>query len=238
MAGKSQLEPAAGPGKQTAPKETASKISAPNESGTPARDPAGKPAAGSAEVTAQTMTSPMLRAMSNPLRRRIIAVLAAQDYARATDLAEQLGVAANKLSYHLRTLADAGMIQEAPQYARDNRDRVWQAAGESYRIGNPEDPVDPSEEYSLNAYLSQMELDQHAALSRVLAWAPDFATGRDAETKAELAVGTLRLSVQDAEELFRQVEGVLKNARQLHRAPGEPGVKIWDYTFMAVREDL
>ena len=39
-----------------------------------------------------------------------------------------------------------------------------------------------SEEYSLNAYLSQMEPDQNAALSRVLAWAPDFATGRDAES--------------------------------------------------------
>lgn len=243
MAGKSRLEAAAGPGKQSAPKQSAPKKSAPKRSarkepGSPEGKPARVPAAGGAEVTGQTMTSPMLKAMSNPLRRRIIAVLAAQDYARATDLAAQLGVAANKLSYHLRTLADAGMIQEAPQYARDNRDRVWQAAGESYRIGSPEDPVDPAEEYSLNAYLSQMELDQHAALSRVLAWAPDFATGRDAEPKAELAVGTLRLSVEDAEALFREVEGVLKNARQLHREPGEPGVKIWDYTFMAVREDL
>jgi DNA-binding transcriptional ArsR family regulator len=184
------------------------------------------------------MTSPMLKAMASPLRRRVMSVLAAQDYARATDLAEQLGVAANKLSYHLRILAGAGMIQEAPQFARDNRDRVWQAVDEAYRLGSPEDPLGDSDEYSLGAYLSQMELDQHAALSRVLAWAPEFATGRDPDPKAELAIGTLRLTPAEAKDLFQDIERVVKAARELHRDPGESHVKTWDYTFMAVREDL
>ncbi len=189
-------------------------------------------------MTGRTMTSPMLKAMASPLRRRIMAVLAAQDYARAADLSGQLGVAANTLSYHLRILADAGMIREAPQFARDNRDRVWQGADDAYRLGSPEDPLRPSEERSLHAYLTQMELDQHAALSRVLAWAPDFATGRDADPKAELAIGTLRLSAAEALELFRRIERVVTEARELHRDPAESGVKTWDYTFMAVREDL
>ncbi|WP_082000137.1 helix-turn-helix domain-containing protein [Arthrobacter sp. PAMC 25486] len=198
----------------------------------------GKQAGKQAAMTPRTMTSPMLKAMSSPLRRRVMSVLAAQDYARATDLADQLGVAANKLSYHLRILAEAGMIQEAPQFARDNRDRVWQAVDETYRLGSPEDPLGESDEYSLGAYLSQMELDQHAALSRVLAWAPDFATGRDSDPKAELAIGTLRLNASDAQDLFQEIERVVKAARKLHREPGEPDVKTWDYTFMAVREDL
>ncbi|MBP2414000.1 DNA-binding transcriptional ArsR family regulator [Arthrobacter stackebrandtii] len=186
----------------------------------------------------RTMTSPMLKAMASPLRRRIVSVLAAQDYARATDLAQQLDVPANKLSYHLRILADAGMVREAPQFARDNRDRVWQAANEVYRLGSPEDPTPDREALSLGAYLSQMELDQHAALSRVLAWVPDYATGRDAEPKAELAIGTLRLTPAEAKDLFQDIERVVEAARKLHREPGEPGVKTWDYTFMAVREDL
>lgn len=192
----------------------------------------------STAMTGRTMTSPMLKAMSSPLRRRIMSVLAAQDYARATDLAEQLGVAANKLSYHLRILADADMIQPAPQFARDNRDRVWQAANEAYRLGSPEDPLGTADEYSLGAYLSQMELDQHAALSRVLTWAPDFATGRDSEPKAELTIGTLRLNSTEASDLFREIERVVKSARALHRDPGDADVKTWEYTFMAVREDL
>lgn len=194
-------------------------------------------AAGGAGVTGRVMTSPMLKAMANPLRRRIMSVLAAQDYARAADLAEQLGVAANQLSYHLRILAGAGMVKEAPQFARDNRDRVWRAVDEVYRLGSPDAPVE-SDEYLLGAYLSQMELDQHAALSKVLAWAPEFATGRDADPKAELATGTLRLSTAEAKALFGEIERVVDAAGKLHREPGEAGVKTWEYSFMAVREDL
>jgi DNA-binding transcriptional ArsR family regulator len=208
------------------------------ERGGPAGTRTGAKAGAEPAAGARTMTSPMLKAMASPLRRRAMSVLAAQDYARATDLAEQLGVAANKLSYHLRILAGAGMIQEAPQFARDNRDRVWQAVDEAYRLGSPEDPLGDSDEYSLGAYLSQMELDQHAALSRVLAWAPEFATGRDPDPKAELAIGTLRLTPAEAKDLFQDIERVVKAARELHRDPGESHVKTWDYTFMAVREDL
>lgn len=134
--------------------------------------------------------------------------------------------------------ADAGMIQEAPQLARDKRDRVWQAVDEACRLGSPEDPLRESSEYELGAYLWQMELDQHAALSRVLAWAPDFATGLDADPKSELAIGTLRLTAGEAKDLFEEVERVVHAARKLHREPGESGVKTWEYKFMAVRDDL
>lgn len=200
--------------------------------------PLGERESAASKLHPRTMTSPMLKAMASPLRRRVMSVLGAQDFARATDLAEQLDIAANKLSYHLRILAEAGMIREAPQFARDNRDRVWQAAEDSYQLGSPEDPLAASEELSLGAYLSQMELDQHAALSKVLAWAPDYATGRDSDPKAELMVGTLRLTGGEAKELFEEIERVVTAARKRHREPGEPGVKTWEYSFMAVREDL
>lgn len=48
-----------------------------------------------------TMTTAMLKAMSNPLRREILSALNRYEYARATDLAEDLEVPANKLSFHL-----------------------------------------------------------------------------------------------------------------------------------------
>ncbi len=180
----------------------------------------------------------MLKAMTHPLRRRIMSVLAAQDYARAADLAEQLEVAANKLSYHLRILAEADLIREAPQFARDNRDRVWQSVEGSLQIGSPEEPLSAEEGLELGSYLSQMELDQRNALSKVLAWAPDFATGKDGRTKAELATGTVRLTPEEATEMFENILRVVRDAGKLHRDPGETGVQAWDYTFMALREDL
>lgn len=37
---------------------------------------------------------------------------------------------ANQVSFHLRTLAKYGLIEEAPEEARDRRDRVWRPASE------------------------------------------------------------------------------------------------------------
>lgn len=203
---------------------------------------AKKPHQSAHEIDSRVMTSPMLKAMSHPLRRRIVAVLGAQDYARATDLAEQLGVAANSLSFHLRTLAGAGIVEEAPEFARDRRDRVWRTASRAYKVGSPEVPVGPEDEAPLLAYLDQMALDQQNLIARVLGWAPEFATGRDADAKGELDVGTVRLTQGEAKGVFEEVRVVLERARLLHHATPESdaqdGVKVWDYTFMAAREDL
>lgn len=68
----------------------------------------------------------MLRALAHPLRQRIMWELAARGHARAADLAAVTGAPANSLSFHLRTLAKAGLVQESPEHARDGRDRVWQ----------------------------------------------------------------------------------------------------------------
>ncbi|GAB3614107.1 helix-turn-helix domain-containing protein [Humibacter ginsengisoli] len=70
----------------------------------------------------------MLRALAHPLRQRIIWELAARDHLRAADLARITAEPANSLSFHLRTLAKAGLIKEVPEKARDGRDRVWTMA--------------------------------------------------------------------------------------------------------------
>lgn len=70
----------------------------------------------------------MLRAFAHPVRQRILRELAVRNHARAADLAQWLGEPANALSFHLRTLAKAGLIRELPEKARDKRDRVWELA--------------------------------------------------------------------------------------------------------------
>lgn len=75
-----------------------------------------------------------LRAISHPVRQEILEQLALRQHARAADLAATLGQPANAISFHLRTLARAGLIVEAPEHARDRRDRVWRPAAESYRV--------------------------------------------------------------------------------------------------------
>jgi DNA-binding transcriptional ArsR family regulator len=67
----------------------------------------------------------VLRAITHPLRNRILSELAAQGPLRAADVAADLGIPANQASFHLRQLAKYGLVEDDPEAARDRRDRVW-----------------------------------------------------------------------------------------------------------------
>ena len=75
-----------------------------------------------------------LRAFAHPLRQRILLELATLEHARAADLARVVDQPANAVSFHLRALAKAGLITEAPEHARDRRDRVWKPVAEAYAL--------------------------------------------------------------------------------------------------------
>ena len=75
-----------------------------------------------------------LRAFAHPLRQRILLELSMLEHGRAADLARVLDQPANTISFHLRALAKAGLIVEAPELARDRRDRVWKPAADAYAL--------------------------------------------------------------------------------------------------------
>lgn len=73
----------------------------------------------------------VLRAVAHPVRNRILAELSATGPMRAADISEQIGVPANQASFHLRQLAKYQLVEEAPELARDGRDRVWRVTSPS-----------------------------------------------------------------------------------------------------------
>ena len=73
----------------------------------------------------QITDSRVLAAMAHPLRRRLLGLLKLDGPSTATVLAERTSQAVGNISYHLRTLAAAGLIEEAPELARDRRERWW-----------------------------------------------------------------------------------------------------------------
>jgi len=66
------------------------------------------------------------KAMSHPLRREMLRHLGEHGTASSTTLAEALGESTGTTSYHLRVLADAGVIEEVPGQT-NGRERWWQA---------------------------------------------------------------------------------------------------------------
>ncbi len=73
----------------------------------------------------------VLRAIAHPVRTRILGEIEAGGPARAADVARELDIPANQASFHLRQLAKYGLVEEAPDEARDRRDRVWRLTKEA-----------------------------------------------------------------------------------------------------------
>ena len=66
-----------------------------------------------------------LRALGHPTRLRILARLQLHGDSTATECAEEVGESASSCSYHLRTLARHGFVEEVP--SGDGRERLWHA---------------------------------------------------------------------------------------------------------------
>lgn len=171
------------------------------------------------------MTSPMLKALSHPMRRKILELMS--EPRRATDLARLLGEPANSVSFHLRELAKAGMITEAPEHARDKRDRVWVGAAGGYRVPTPENPLDPDEEIALRSFMDQERIDLFDLIARILAWAPEWSSGRDPRMRAELSTNLLELTEKEAMDLADEVHKLQSEYRKLGKTPSDEPRKLW-----------
>jgi|SRR5579862_280058 len=76
---------------------------------------------------APRLTSPdALRALGHPTRLRILGRLQLHGDSTATECAQEVGESPSSCSYHLRTLARHGFVEEVPTV--DGRERRWHAA--------------------------------------------------------------------------------------------------------------
>lgn len=84
-----------------------------------------------------------MKALAHPARMAVFDFLGSRrmqgrDGATATEIAEAAGMTPSAMSYHLRTLAKAGFIEEAPSRG-DARERVWRLGFSSFSIRARED---------------------------------------------------------------------------------------------------
>jgi DNA-binding transcriptional ArsR family regulator len=115
----------------------------------------------------------VLAALAHPLRRRLMDVLRVHGPSTASVLAERTGQAVANVSHHLRVLGTAELIEEAPELARDRRERWWRLVSASVRWSTSDFGADPAAAAVAGAAES-LNLDHHAGMVR--AW---FAAGDD-----------------------------------------------------------
>lgn len=142
-----------------------------------------------------------LRALAHPMRQRILMELTVRRSLRAADLADIIGEPANAISYHLRSLAKADLLVEAPELARDSRDRVW-------TLAHPEGVYVPPE---------VGDARDEAFVDQFLTWVGDLLMERvPKEPRASRGryVGAALLTKDESHQLFMELAEVLERWRE------------------------
>lgn len=184
---------------------------------------------------ADAMTTSMMKAMTHPLRRAILRILPRKEHVRAADLVEELGEPANKISFHLRVLADAGLIAEAPQYARDRRDRVWVLVKGAHNLGSPQHPVE--DEVLGAAVLAGLTEDHFDLVRRMVDWAPEYVTGRAKDVHGAFAQFAVRLTEAEFNALMERIQSAVEQAEQDHDH-GAGDSRSWNLHLVAADDTL
>lgn len=163
-----------------------------------------------------------LRAMAHPLRQRVLVELNVREHARAADLAKALDEPANSISFHLRVLARHRFIEEAPELARDKRDRVWRPKVEQFvidsDIAGAEHAIDPHLHWLRDMFLR------------------DRTAPEEQDSFHEGAVSGAFLTRDEAAELSAEVTDVLekwwdRTAAAKRATPEDPDRKYYQVLF-------
>ncbi|MFD0020921.1 ArsR/SmtB family transcription factor [Streptomyces sp. NPDC058382] len=162
-----------------------------------------------------------LKAFGHPLRMRLYRALYIARQATASQLAEQVDEQVSLVSYHLRKLADHGLIEEAEGRGTDGRERWWQPAshGLSFR---DEDFRDEPEQVATHAAVGRLSFDQHVEMYRrhldaYQSWQPEW---RSAAFASELLP---RLTAEELTELSREMHDLVRRYEELGRSREESG---------------
>jgi predicted ArsR family transcriptional regulator len=166
-----------------------------------------------------------IRVLAHPLRSRLLGRLRLEGPATATTLAEVLGTNTGATSYHLRQLAEAGLVVDEER-AGAGRQRWWRAAHDvtSWRRSNYDDDPEAAaaaewlETYQLSRMVEHAEAWRRASPHEPAEW-------RDA---TELSDYLLTLGAAQTRALLDELDAVINRYRtEVEPAPGARQVQLY-----------
>jgi DNA-binding transcriptional ArsR family regulator len=118
----------------------------------------------------RTADTSVIAAINHPLRRRLIDLIGVEGPSTASRLAEATGELVGNVSHHLKVLAAAGVIEEAPELAKNRRERWWRSAHASWSWSIADAGGDPAAEL-VAVTAEEANLAHHTA--KVRSWFED-----------------------------------------------------------------
>ena len=174
-----------------------------------------------------TPTPLQLRALTHPVRLRMLGILRTEGSTTATALAQRLGLNTGATSYHLRQLAQHGFIVD-DETRGNGRDRWWQAAHASTRTSLEKYP-DPADKEALDAYLQTVVVVYTQMLQQAV---EERSTLPDEWRKAwTVSDWRCRLNPEQAERLINAVSDLIEEFEQEEELPADDPTGV-PYTMM------
>ncbi len=177
-------------------------------------------------VTQRRADITKIAAIHHPLRRRLLELLGAAGPATASQLAARTGQLVGNVSYHLKMLAKADLIEEAAELARDRRERWWRQVPLSLRWSVVDPPGSGAEDL-VAAAAEQQNLSHH--VDRVYQWFETRSTYDADWTRAAYATESwLQLTPEELVELTERLgDLVTEFRRSIDENDGQPRESVY-----------
>jgi DNA-binding transcriptional ArsR family regulator len=173
-------------------------------------------------------TGTQLRALAHPLRSRILGALRFHGPATATALAARLGTNSGATSYHLRQLAEVGLVEDDEERST-GRDRCWRAAHDatSWRSADFEDDPDAraADDWLLRHHAHVTSGWLHDWLEAREDWSPEW---RDAADQSDYH---LDLDAAGLRALMDELHAVVRKHRDAPAPAGAERVTLLLHAF-------
>ncbi|GAA2601420.1 MULTISPECIES: ArsR/SmtB family transcription factor [Streptomyces] len=162
-----------------------------------------------------------LKALAHPLRMQLYRGLCVARTATASQLAEQVDEAVSLVSYHLRKLAEHGLVEQAEPQSADGRERWWQPSSDGVTIRD-ENFRDAPERAAAHLAATRLFHEQRADMYRRYlderpTWGPEW------NSAAPDNESLLRLTPADLAELSAELLALARKYDERGRAAEDAG---------------
>ncbi|MEI7034968.1 metalloregulator ArsR/SmtB family transcription factor [Streptomyces pratensis] len=153
-----------------------------------------------------------LRAIAHPLRIRLLNALREFGPATASRLGERLGESSGATSYHLRRLAESGLVEDAPELGK-GRERWWRAMheGSTFESADFRTHADPEVRGAIDFVLHETATTHAQELNTWLGTMDDWP--QEWQRSWDMSDFKLRLTPALALELAQKVHALMESYR-------------------------
>jgi len=148
--------------------------------------------------------SAVLAALAHPLRRRIMDVLRVHGPSTASAIADKTGQAVGNVSHHLKVLGAGDLIEEAPELAKDRRERWWRLVNSSLRWSTGDFVEDPAA-HAISDAVQSLNLEHHFQMVRTWHGDPDDERQRKWANGSFSADKWLSMTPEELYELSQEI---------------------------------